>query len=144
MLSNKFFASTNSNWTLLWNWCYFIWIHLLVSMEIVLKRINGNRMTWQLAYHFFWNWLNICRSSHPEVFLENAVLKICSKFTGEHPCRSGISINFRSNLIEIAFRHGCSVNFCIFSEKLFLRTPLGGCFSICVNSLEDTFEGVQF
>ena len=26
------------------------------------------------------------RSSHPEVFLEIDVLKICSKFTGEHPC----------------------------------------------------------
>ena len=24
------------------------------------------------------------RSSHPEVFLEKDVLKICSKFTGEH------------------------------------------------------------
>ena len=26
------------------------------------------------------------RSSHPEVFLGKGVLKICSKFTGEHPC----------------------------------------------------------
>ena len=32
------------------------------------------------------------RSSHPEVFLGKGVLKICSKFTGEHPCRSAISI----------------------------------------------------
>ena len=32
------------------------------------------------------------RSSPPEVFLGKAVLKICSKFTGEHPCRSAISI----------------------------------------------------
>ena len=24
------------------------------------------------------------RTSHPEVFLEKGVLKICSKFTGEH------------------------------------------------------------
>ena len=32
------------------------------------------------------------RSSHPEVFLEKGVLKICSKFTGEHSCRSVISI----------------------------------------------------
>ena len=32
------------------------------------------------------------RSSHPEVFLVKGVLKICSKFTGEHPCRSVISI----------------------------------------------------
>ena len=36
--------------------------------------------------------LAIDRSSHPEVFLRKGVLKICSKFTGEHPCRSVISI----------------------------------------------------
>ena len=32
------------------------------------------------------------RSSRSEVFLGKGVLKICSKFTGEHPCRSVISI----------------------------------------------------
>ena len=31
------------------------------------------------------------------------VLKICSKFTGDHPCRSEV----QSNLIETALRHGC-------------------------------------
>ena len=40
--------------------------------------------------------------------LRKAVLKICSKFTGEHPCRSVISINLQSNFIEIALRLGCS------------------------------------
>ena len=39
----------------------------------------------------------VCRSSPPEVFLRKSVLKICSKFTGEHPCRSVITL-----------RHGCS------------------------------------
>ena len=29
-----------------------------------------------------------CRSSAPVVFLEKGFLKICRKFTGEHPCRS--------------------------------------------------------
>ena len=33
----------------------------------------------------------ICRSNRPEVFLGKGALKICSKFTGEHPCRSLIS-----------------------------------------------------
>ena len=50
----------------------------------------------------------IFRSSSPEVFLGKGVLKICSKFTGEHPCRSAISIKLQSNFIEIALRHGCS------------------------------------
>ena len=38
------------------------------------------------------------RSSHPEVFRGKDVLKICSKFTGEHPCRSAISIKLLCNL----------------------------------------------
>ena len=32
------------------------------------------------------------RSSPPEVFLGKGILQICGKFTGEHPCRSVISI----------------------------------------------------
>ena len=34
----------------------------------------------------------IFRSTRPEVFLRKGVLKINSQFTGEHPCRSVISI----------------------------------------------------
>ena len=34
----------------------------------------------------------VFRSSPPEVFLGESVLKICSKITGEHPCQSMISI----------------------------------------------------
>ena len=48
------------------------------------------------------------RSNHPDVFLEKGVLRICSKFTGEHPCRSAISIKLQSNFIEITLQHGCS------------------------------------
>ena len=39
------------------------------------------------------------------MFLEKGVLKICSKFTGEHPCGSVISIKLQS---KITLRHGCS------------------------------------
>ena len=48
-----------------------------------------------------------------------SVLKTCSKFTGDHPCRSVISRTLMCNFIEIALRHGYSpVNvLCIF------RTP---------------------
>ena len=48
------------------------------------------------------------RSNHPEVFLGKGLLKICSKFTGEHPCRIAISIKLLCNVSEIALRHGCS------------------------------------
>ena len=47
------------------------------------------------------------RSSRPEVFLRKGVLKICSKFTGEHPCQSVISIKLLCNFIEITLRHEC-------------------------------------
>ena len=52
-------------------------------------------------------WLLVHRGSHPEVFFEKVVLKICSKFTGEHPYRCVISIEMLCNFIEIALRHGC-------------------------------------
>ena len=45
---------------------------------------------------------------HPEVFLRKHVLGICSKFTGEHQCRSVISITLLCNAIEIKLRHWCS------------------------------------
>ena len=72
--------------------------------------------------------------SRPEVFLGKYVLKICSKFTGEHPCQSAISIKLQRNFIEITLRHVCSlVNLLrIFrapfpknsSEWLFVKTVL--------------------
>ena len=51
---------------------------------------------------------SLYRSSRPEVFLGKRVMKIYSKFTGEHSCQSGISIKLLCNFIEIDFRHGCS------------------------------------
>ena len=70
------------------------------------------------------------RSSRSEVFLGKAVLKICSKFTGEHPYRSVISIKLQSNFTEITLRHGCSpVNLLhIFITPFPMNTILGGCF----------------
>ena len=46
----------------------------------------------RLIWYWFGKSINKFRSSHSEVFLEKGVLKICSKFTGEDPCRSAISI----------------------------------------------------
>ena len=39
------------------------------------------------------------RSSPPEVFLAKVALKIYSKYTGEHPDQSEISIKLQSNFI---------------------------------------------
>ena len=74
------------------------------------------------------------RSRRREVFSGRGVLKIWSKFTGEYPYQSEISIKLQSSFIEITPQRGCSaVNLLhilsyIFSEHLFMKTPLDGCF----------------
>ena len=40
------------------------------------------------------------------MILGKHVLKICSKFIGEHPCQSAVSIKLPNNFIEITLRHG--------------------------------------
>ena len=45
-------------------------------------------------------------SSHLEVFLGKSVLKIHSKFTEPHPCRSAISINlYNINISTVAISY---------------------------------------
>ena len=39
------------------------------------------------------------------MFLGKGVLKICSKFTGEHPCRSMISIKLRGKIRPKALKN---------------------------------------
>ena len=41
------------------------------------------------------------------MFVRKGALKMCSKFTVEHPCGSAISIKLLCNFIEITLRHGC-------------------------------------
>ena len=66
--------------------------------------------------------------------LGKGVLKICSEFTGEHPCRSTISIKSQSIFIEITLRHVCSpVNLIRIFRNLFLRKPLDGCFRFFIS-----------
>ena len=72
-----------------------------------------------IKFRFYEAFTVVKRNSHTKVFLGKGVLKICSKFTGGHPCWNLISIKFV--LLQIC---------CIFSEHFSLRTPLGGCFWI--------------
>ena len=63
-----------------------------LNFNIPMKRHLNN------SPHYFYN--RNFRSSRPEVFLGKDVLKICSKFTGEHPCRSVISIKLLSSFFQ--------------------------------------------
>ena len=65
--------------------------------------------------------------SPPEVFLGKDVLEICSKFTGEHPCRSVMSMIWKWTLLRHIYRHGCSpVNLLHIFRALFLEDTFGG------------------
>ena len=46
-------------------------------------------------------------SSSPELLLGKKILKICSKFTGDHQCQIVISIKLLCSFTEIALWHGC-------------------------------------
>ena len=56
---------------------------------------------WSWSFSFISAWtewqyaLSDIRSSRSKVFLGKSVLKICSKLTGEHPCRSAIPIKLQ-------------------------------------------------
>ena len=66
------------------------------------------------------------RSSRPEVFIGKDVLKICSKCTGEHLCRSAISVMLLCNFTEIELWHGCSpVNLNHIFRTPFLKNTSG-------------------
>ena len=67
------------------------------------------------------------RKSLPEVFLQKGGLKVCSKFTREHPYRSVISIELQSSFIGILLRNGCfPVNLLHIFRAPFSKTPPGG------------------
>ena len=58
---------------------------------------------------------------------EKCPLKIRNKFTGEQSCPSVISINLRSNFIEITLRSGCSpINFLHIFRTPSYKNTFGG------------------
>ena len=60
------------------------------------------------------------------MFLGKDVLKLCSKFLGEHPCRSAISIKLLCSFFEITHWHVCSpVNVPLIFRSLFLKNISG-------------------
>ena len=64
------------------------------------------------------------RTIRLEVFLGKVVLKICSKFKGEHPSKSEFNILHFGMGVLLYIKFAA----CTFSEHIFLRTPLDGCF----------------
>ena len=99
---------------------------MVTEMISVIAKLNNRKIYFsQITLHFR-SETRVIRSSHPELFLRNGVLKTLSKFTGEHPCRKVISIKLPCTFIEIALRHGCSpVNLLLIFGKPFLKNTFG-------------------
>ena len=79
---------------------YYLYCVFLTLMWYLNKRTKNTSSSWHHA-------------GYPEAALQSCPYgklfwKICRKFTGEHPCRSVISMNLLCNFIEIALWHGCS------------------------------------
>ena len=85
-----------------------------------------------VEYHF----KALYRSTHPDVFLGKGILKICSKFTREYPCRSAFSIKLLCNFVEITLLHGCYVNLLHIFRTLFLKNTCGWMLLIVQKFLE--------
>ena len=110
--------------------CYSYYKLLINIFNIVLRYLLKAMLFIQIRAS---TWVprlrSVYRSSHPGVFLGKGVLKIYSKFTEEHPCRSAISIKLQSKFIEITCGMGVLLEICCtFSEHLFLWKPLDDCF----------------
>ena len=81
-------------------------------------------------------------------------LKICSKFTGENPCRNAISIKLLGTFIKIALQHGCSpVNLLHIFRTPFHRNTYGwlllslwkpSFFTYHFNSIRFIYKGILF
>ena len=107
---------------------------MLKIFKIVIKKIFGSNFTW-VSYskdkiYFFPFDIGILnnldtyyRCSPPEVFLGKDVLKICSKFTSEHPCRSLISIKMLRNFaLQLYWNHTLTWVFSCKLAAYFLNT----------------------
>ena len=107
--------------------CMFFSMHVFYHVKIItnpwyFKFSKLNRKNWKC----FSSLKTSSRSSRPEMFLGKGVLKICSKFRGEHPYRSVISLKLQSNFIEIALWHGCApVNLLHIVRTRFARNTSG-------------------
>ena len=91
-------SNASVNWPLCYCFYFFDITFTYYSMEATLYLSPSLPLSLSLFLSFK-NTLSKYRSSHPEVFLGKDVLKICSNFTGEHQCRSAISIKLQSNFI---------------------------------------------
>ena len=102
------------------NSCFGRLVKLIIILLRNKKSISSNR-----NFHALPMMKNL-RKQPPRGVLRKSVVKICSKFTREHLCRSVISIKLLCNFIQIILRHGRSpANLLQIFRTLFLKNTSG-------------------
>ena len=106
---------------------YWMWLHVcsrkLVSFHIGKEKLDLTDEIYfpcviiPFARFIFLGSFKNSKSSPPKFFVGKDVLKICSKFTWNHPCRSVLSIKLQSNFIWIIIWYS-PVNLLHISEYL--------------------------
>ena len=91
------------------------------------KHQENNSYIYKMGLHYQEAAMGCITKKQPSrSVLKKGALKISSKFTGEHPCRSVISIKLQSNFTEITLRHGFSpVNLLLIFRTLFTKSTYG-------------------
>ena len=119
-----------------YKYCFYLEFFASINSPYYIQ----DQVYWNNFICFFYSiWLHqSLRRSRPEVFLRKGVLKICSKFAGEYPCRSVISIKLLCNFTEITPGHECfPVNSLhIFGTSFYINT-YGGLLLVSLPLLMD-------
>ena len=125
---------------LLWVIC-FLWTANLVNFAVISSAIKITDSIPLCIGHFLFlvGWSLLSRNSHQEVFLVKGILKIRSKFTGEHPCRSVISIKLLATLLKLHFGMGVLLQFAAYFQKTFYSEHLWTVASV-FNCRHHTFD----
>ena len=119
--------------------CPTIWMLCSRNYQLVFVSISSHMIIFKSKDHYFWvSYFQVFRSSIQEVFLSKGVLKICSKFTGEHSCRSV------SNFIKITLPYSWSpVNLLHIFRIPFPRNSSGWLLSIVSSQTEGVISSAK-
>ena len=95
----------------------FCFLSKMFSVSVFRKKYEWSKQTWYVDLLKFRSKRNSCLNPYylipvPIVFLGKGALKICSKFTVEHPCQSAVSV--------------CTSKFAAYFQSAFSKNTSGG------------------
>ena len=80
------------------------------------------------------------RSSHSEMFLGKGVLRICNKFTGEHPCQNAVSIKSLCNTSRGCFCYEYNEENIVKEKSYFQGSTKSSCIGLFLSDFPLSFQ----